>query len=234
MCWAAYFNKWRSGFVKTSGMRWLWSRSALLPLLIGLAVAIVIAALLSPPDKTLGDAVKLVYVHGAIIRVVLATFVLSGLGGLGYLIIKRSSWYDWSVALEQASLILWVIYLVISAITTIQSWGAIAWFEPRWVVSIQVAVLAGLAYLAGRIMRQPRLTALLNLSVPAIMLLLLSQAQLVMHPPNPIGASGDTDIQIAYAIMLGLWALVGLQLTRWLHSRLSPLSEPQDLPAASR
>ena len=203
-------------------MKSLLRRQFIIPSLFVLVVLIVIVAVIAPADKVLGDRVKMVYVHGAIIRVVLAMFVLSGLLGLTYFFVNRFALFDWSKALQEASLILWIFYVVISVITTIQTWGAIAWFKPRWTFTLQMTGLAPIAYLAGALMKSKKIAAALNAIVAATMLFLLSQARLIIHPIDPIGTSGDADIQLSYFVMLILWALVGLQVVRglWMLARV--------------
>jgi len=203
-------------------MKSLLRRQFIIPSLFVLVVLIVIVAVIAPADKVLGDRVKMVYVHGAIIRVVLAMFVLSGLLGLTYFFVNRFALFDWSKALQEASLILWIFYVVISVITTIQTWGAIAWFEPRWTFTLQMTGLAPIAYLAGALMKNRKIAAALNAIVAATMLFLLSQARLIIHPIDPIGTSGDAGIQLSYFVMLILWALVGLQVVRglWMLARV--------------
>ena len=203
-------------------MKSLLRRQFIIPSLFVLVVLIVIVAVIAPADKVLGDRVKMVYVHGAIIRVVLAMFVLSGLLGLTYFFVNRFALFDWSKALQEASLILWIFYVVISVITTIQTWGAIAWFEPRWTFTLQMTGLAPIAYLAGALMKNRKIAAALNAIIAATMLFLLSQARLIIHPIDPIGTSGDAGIQLSYFVMLILWALVGLQVVRglWMLARV--------------
>ncbi len=196
----------------------LFRRQLILPSLISLAVLIVVFALIAPADKVLGDRVRLVYVHAGIIRVVLATFMLAALLSLAYLIFNRSALLDWARALAQASLILWAVYVVISFVTTIQTWGGIAWFEPRWIFTLQISALAPIAYLIGVVMKNTRVSAVLNIALAGLILWLEGQAQLVLHPLDPIGLSGDTAIQFAYFVMLILWALIGLQLVRGLRA----------------
>jgi hypothetical protein len=195
-------------------LKTLWQTKYIVPSLVLLTVAIVIAALVSPLDKTLGERVRLVYVHGAIIRVVLATFVLAGVLGAVFVVTRRAGALAWASALFEGSLVLWVVYLGISVVTTLETWGGIPWFEPRWVFTLQLTGLAPLLYAAGRLLKNPRLTAVLYAIFPMIMLWLLSQARLVLHPIDPIGESGEASIQLAYGVMLALWAAVGVQVVR--------------------
>jgi len=203
-------------------MKSLLRRQFIIPSLVILAVLIAVVAVIAPADKVLGDRVKMVYVHGAIIQVVLTMFVLSGLLGLIYFFVNRFALFDWSKALQEASLILWIFYVVISTITTIQTWGAIAWFEPRWTFTLQMTGLAPIAYLAGALMKNRKIAAALNAIVAATMLFLLSRARLIIHPIDPIGTSGDAGIQLSYFVILILWGLVGLQVVRglWVLARV--------------
>ncbi|HJW83997.1 MAG TPA: hypothetical protein VJ754_06805, partial [Anaerolineae bacterium] len=129
--------------------------AAVAPSLLILAAAIVLVALASPPDQTLGDLVKVVYVHGAVIQVALVTFVSAGLAGLAYLATGRAAFYEWSQALERAGLVLWIPYVVTSLVTMVQAWGGIAWFEPRWVFALQILIAAPLTQAAGALIKNP-------------------------------------------------------------------------------
>ncbi len=179
-----------------------------------LAVLIVITALASPLDKTLGDRVRMVYVHGAIIRVVMAILVIAGGLGAAYWVTRRDSVFDWAQAAFNGGLVLWIIYLGTSVVTTLQSWGGIAWFEPRWMVTLQMSGLLPIVFAVGVIVKNAKLSAALYAIVPIVMMVLLAQARLVLHPLDPIGESGSSAIQLAYVIMLSWWALVGVQVVR--------------------
>lgn len=201
-------------------------RSFVVPSLIALAVVIALVAWLSPADTKLGDLVKVVYVHGAIIQIALITFALSGAAGIGYLAAKRESLYEWSQALARTGLALWIPYVITSIVTMVQAWGGIAWFEPRWVFALQILIAAPLVQVAGAVMKNPRLTALLNAGLAVLIVFLSSNARLIMHPPNPVGESGSDSIRLAYTLMLVLWALAALQLARGL-SRFAPVKKSE-------
>ena len=196
----------------------------IVPTLFGLAVLIIGVVLIAPIDRVLGETTRVVYVHGAIIRVVLGTFLIAGLLGLGFLLNKRTTWYEWSCVRQETSLLLWIPYLISSVIATLQSWGAIAWFEPRWVVTLQISAVAPVAYLVALIVKNRSVTAILNIVVAALIFVLTRNAGLVLHPIDPIGASGDVRIIGSYLILLGLCVLFALQVARglrmWHQARL--------------
>lgn len=158
----------------------------------------------------------MVYVHGAIIRVVLGVFLLSGALGLIYLFAKRAALVEWSQILLETALLLWLPYLVSATIATLQTWGAIAWFEPRWLVTMQISVIAPVAYAVTRMVKKPIVTAALNASVAAAILLLTRSAGLVLHPIDPIASSGNSGIIGSYLLLLGLCALFAMQVARGL------------------
>lgn len=195
-------------------MKTLLRPKLIVPSLIVLAVLIVITAFASPLDKTLGDRVRMVYVHGAIIRVVMAILVIAGGLGAAYWVTRRDSVFDWAKAAFNGGLVLWIIYLGTSVVTTLQSWGGIAWFEPRWMVTLQMSGLLPIVFAVGVIVKNAKLSAALYAIVPIVMMVLLAQARLVLHPLDPIGESGSSAIQLAYVIMLSWWALVGVQVVR--------------------
>jgi hypothetical protein len=188
------------------------------PSLIILAILIGAVTLLAPTDRVLGEATRMVYVHGAIIRVILGAFLLSGLLGLVYLFNRKTAWVEWSRVLLETSLVLWIPYLISSTAATLQTWGAIAWFEPRWLVTLQVSVVAPLAYGVSLVVKKPIVTAVLNVIVALTIFVLTRSAGLVLHPIDPIGTSGNPGIIGSYLALLGLCALFAVQVARGLRA----------------
>ena len=200
-------------------MKALLNRRFVIPSLAILTILIVMVTLLAPTDRVLGEATRMVYVHGAVIRVVLGLFLLSGLLGVIYLFSRRAALVQWSQIVQETSLLLWIPYLVSATIATLQTWGAIAWFEPRWLVTLQISVIAPVAYIVARVVKKPIVTAVLNALVAAAIFLLTRSAGLVMHPIDPIGTSGDSGIIGSYMMLLALCALVAVQVARGLRFR---------------
>lgn len=197
-------------------MQTLLRSKLVIPSLIVLMILIAAVTLLAPTDRVLGEATRMVYVHGAIIRVVLGTFLLSGVVGLIYLFNQRPALVQWSQILLETSLLLWVPYLVSATIATLQTWGAIAWFEPRWLVTLQISVIAPVAYVVALVVKKPIVTAALNAITAAAIFVLTRSAGLVLHPIDPIASSGNSGIIGSYLILLTLCALFAVQVARGL------------------
>ncbi|OGO41673.1 MAG: hypothetical protein A2Z04_04310 [Chloroflexi bacterium RBG_16_57_9] len=196
----------------------LYGQEMVLPSLAVLLGVISLVAWLSPADKVLGDLVKLVYVHGAIIQVALFVFALAGLLGAAYLVTERAKFFEWSQALERTGILLWVLYILTSAVVMTRAWGGISWGEPRWIFGLQILVVAPIVHLGGILIQSRRVSAFLNVAMAGIIVFLLAQAQLILHPLNPVAASPNVEIKMSYNLLLTLWALTALQLARGLRS----------------
>ncbi len=206
----------------------------IVPSLVILVVLIMAVALVAPTDRVLGEATRMVYVHGAIIRVVLGLFLLSGLLGLIYLFNKKPALAEWSQILLETSLLLWIPYLITSTLATLLTWGAIAWFEPRWLVTLQISVVAPVAYVVLRVVKKPIVTAALDALLAAVIFILMRSAGLVLHPIDPIVASGNIGIIGSYFVLLGLCALFALQLARGLRAwHLASATVTHELPRSA-
>jgi hypothetical protein len=76
--------------------------------------------------------VKLVYLHGALVRTAMVLFAISLPVNFVALLGGRVAWLAWGKALTWTAVAIWLIHTLVSTITTYAAWGVlIAWFEPR-------------------------------------------------------------------------------------------------------
>ncbi|MDH7489962.1 MAG: hypothetical protein QHH80_10700, partial [Anaerolineae bacterium] len=95
-------------------------------------IALAALLILSPSEKTLGDVVKLVYLHGALVRTGLLAFTAAGALGLAALLAHSDRVARWGEAVGHTALVVWTAYVLSSMVVTYLAWGvAIAWGEPR-------------------------------------------------------------------------------------------------------
>lgn len=180
-----------------------------------------IVAWLSPRDRVLGDLVKLIYVHGALIRVAILTFAASGLLGVVFLALPRQPLLDWSQASARAAFVLWILYWLSSVLSMQLAWGGIAWSEPRFIVTTPVLIAAPAVQLGTWLVGNQRFTAFANALLAGVIIFSLTRAHLILHPLDPVGQSPSTEIRVAYYIIVTLTALIAWQLTRLLHASAS-------------
>lgn len=192
----------------------------LTPILTLLGLVVLAAALwLIPPEQTLGNVIKVIFLHGALVRVALLVFAVAGVLSVAFLLTQKPTLYAWAMAAQKSAVILWIIYALTSMISTWLSWGEwIAWEEPRVRASVHVlwfsiACLALALWIGNRL-----LAAAINVLVTIATWLLIRGASIIRHPFDPIGSSGSETYQVLYWVMAAALAMLSVLLVRWLHS----------------
>ncbi|MFO7633965.1 MAG: hypothetical protein R6W76_15575 [Caldilinea sp.] len=182
--------------------------------LIGLAAAL----WLIPPEQTLGNVIKVIFLHGALVRVGLLAFTAAGILSGAFLLTRNLSLYTWAMAAQKGAVLLWIVYSLTSMISTRLSWGEwIAWEEPRVRASIHVLWFSIACLLLGIWIGNRYFAAAINLLVTGAAWTLIRGATIIRHPFDPIGASGSETYQMLYWIMAASLAVLAVVLVRWLH-----------------
>jgi hypothetical protein len=209
----------------TLGARWRLTlnrlRNRVLPLIaMGLLLLLLVWLVLAPADTRLGNLVKLVYVHGALVWVGLLTFLAGGGLGLVALVLRRRIWYRGTQAAGTTALIVWVAYAISAMLVTGLTWGqVIAWSEPRVRASGLILVAAVVLAVVVRLVNHPDLAALANLAMGIASWLVIRQAGVIRHPVDPIGGSESVAIQGFYALIVLTVAGLVATLLAWLWTR---------------
>jgi hypothetical protein len=176
-----------------------------------LAIATVTA--FGPTERTLGENLRLVMLHGAWVWTGKILFAAAAVSGLAGLLLPRSIWSNLSLALGRAGLLFWLTYLPMSLVVQMQNWGGIFWDEPRWRVPFTFGVVGLLLQLGLWVINQPRVTNLANLIFGILLWWQLGGITNVLHPDSPIFGSNSTGIQVFFLVLLGLMVLAGAQIT---------------------
>jgi hypothetical protein len=193
-------------------------RNRVLPLLaLGLFGLLVLWIMLAPAEARLGNVIKLVYVHGALVWVGLLTFSVAGGLGLAALALRRPVWTRGTQAAAKAALIVWIAYVFSSMAVTGLTWGQIiAWNEPRVRATALILAAALLLFLVARLVAQPDFTALVNVVMGVAPWIVVRQAGVIRHPVDPIGGSGSAAIQIFYLLIVLTIGGLAATLIAWL------------------
>ena len=176
-----------------------------------LAIATVTA--FGPTERTLGENLRLVMLHGAWVWTGKILFAAAAVSGLAGLLLPRSIWSNLTLALGRAGLLFWLTYLPMSLVVQMQNWGGIFWDEPRWRVPFTFGVVGLLLQLGLWVINQPRVTNLSNLIFGILLWWQLGGITNVLHPDSPIFGSNSTGIQVFFLVLLGLMVLAGAQIT---------------------
>jgi len=193
-----------------------------IPLLAASAVIVgIVLAWFSPAEATLGEAVKLVYVHAAIMWVGLGLLTAGGITALVYLVRPRPRLLAWSNGCTATSVGLLLATGLLGMVTARITWGGVNWTEPRFIMLGQI-LLAGVAAVAiGWLVGESSLSALANLIFAAASWVLIFRTELVMHPASPIFSSDSSAIKIFPLLIAAVLAFAGFQIVRYLINRPS-------------
>jgi hypothetical protein len=201
-------------------------RNRILPLLAaGLCALLVMWIVLAPAEARLGNVVKLVYVHGALVWLGLLLFSLAGALGLVTLVMRRLSgrteearvWVRGTHSAASAALAVWIVYAVSAMAVTELTWGqVIAWNEPRVRATALILGAALVLALLVRLIDQPDFAAAVSLVMGIVPWVVVRQAEVIRHPVDPIGSSGSTAIQVFYSLIVMTIAGLGATLVAWL------------------
>jgi hypothetical protein len=202
------------------------------PLLIFILTILLIGilSLFGPADQTLGDNVRIVYLHGAWVLTAELVLILAGLSGLIGLITRRELFHDWSTALGRAGIFFWITYLPLSLWAMQANWNGLFLAEPRFALALTFAIVGLLLQFGLWMMNTNWITSIANAIYIAVLLFAFSRAQYVMHPPpSPIFKSGNWQI-IGFFIALNLLTWVAAYfLTEVFKSYMSKKSSKSDL-----
>jgi hypothetical protein len=192
------------------------------PLLAGLGVISFVLLWLSPAERTLGQTVKLVYLHGALVRTALILFAISLLVNLVALIGGRSGWLAWGKALIWTAVVLWLIHTLFSTITTYAVWGVfIAWFEPRTRFTFTVAVVGLVIVAVAHLVGDDRFSSLGFVALAGLTLALPPRLGAVQHPLKAISSSPSNAIRVYYTAIWVISLFMAALLAIWLRGRLA-------------
>ena len=177
-------------------------------------LAIALLALVSPPERSLGASVRIVYLHGAWVWTALAAFAAASLTGILGLVTRRESWQRWSLALGRTGLLFWITYLPLSMWAAQANWNGLFLAEPRWRVAFVFAIGGLLLQVGLALVESPAWASGANLVYGGILFWVLRNTQAVMHPPSPIFDSDAARIQVFFFGLVFLCLAAAGQIAR--------------------
>jgi hypothetical protein len=183
-----------------------------------LALCCALAALvlvLMPAEKTIGQVIKIVYLHGALSRAGMIGFWAAGAVGLVFLIRPRPALFRWTRALAISGWGCWTLHFLVSMPATRLTWGPwIAWGEPRVTMTLQVIAVGLVVLIVSWLVDHAHFTAGANLLLGIAVAALVSGTGILRHPLDPIGASPSPRLQFIY-LLLVIPLIVVMLLTAW-------------------
>lgn len=169
-----------------------------------------------PQEKSLGDNVRIVYLHGAWVLSAQINFLAAAVMGLIGLLTRRETAHRWSQSLGRTGIVFWVTYLPLSLWAMQANWNGLFLAEPRFRVAVIFAVAGVLLQIGLAFIDKLPWTSLANLAYAISLNFVLNGAGNVLHPPpSPIFSSGNLKIEVFFIVLILLTLLAAWQLTRW-------------------
>jgi hypothetical protein len=194
----------------------VWARIALL-----LVVAGIWGLVLSPQERSMGVTIRPVYLHvAATVAGMMMLYAAAGLGLLrtAGLLPRLDAWLrrGWI-----AGVVMFALGYGLSLVAAQVAWGGIFWAEPRVRASVGVLAVGMVAWAVA-----PRVTGkmgghLLWPAALAVMMVMLSTAQRVIHPEGPLQEVTPWSIRGTFYGLTAIMLIVGLSVMQ-----LMPAAEP--------
>ncbi len=177
--------------------RLFWPLSALCATLALIVLAVM------PAEKTIGQVIKIVYLHGALSRAGMVGLVAAGVAALIFFVTRRPAAGAWVEGLLISGWAFWTAHFIVSMPATRLTWGPwIAWGEPRVTMTLQVIGAGLVIMVVTRLIGSRWFTAAAALLLAVAVAFIAGQTGVIRHPLDPIGGSPSTTLRLVYLLLL--------------------------------
>ncbi len=210
--------------------------------LAGVAVTVILALLVTPPDADEGNVFRLIYIHVPAAWLAYLSFFVVFVCSVMYLVTKRTRWDRLAAASAEVGVVFIFLTLVVGSIWAKPTWGTWWTWDPR-LTTTAVLFLVYVGYLAVRRLpdspsRRARWSAVIGVvafvDVPIVHLSVTwwrsqHQAPAVLHVAPRMAASMATALVVGvvaftllYAYLIAVRLRVGRLEERLVAEALSP------------
>ncbi len=169
-----------------------------------------------PEEKTLGSAIRMIYLHGAWVWTGVILYILAGIAGLIAVVARKQQVHRWSAAFGRIAVFFFITYLPMALLVMQQNWNGLFFAEPRWSIPFSLTVASVLVQTGIYFINQPVLTSLINMGFGTLLVMNFTKLQSVLHPESPIQQSGSMLIKVMFYLVLVMTTLMGMVLSRWI------------------
>ncbi len=173
-----------------------------------------------PEEKSLGDNIRIVYLHGAWVLTAEVALGLAALVGLSGILTHRTTLQRWSAALGRTGIFFWVTYLPLALWAMQTNWNELFLSEPRFRASVVLAATGILLQIGVTLLARPAYTSVINVLFFVALQISLKRTSYLHHPaPSPIFGSGILSIELFYIGIVFLTLAAAYFMTHWWLSR---------------
>ncbi len=168
----------------------------------GILTAALVLILAAPAERSLGEGIRIVFIHAALIQTGAIGLVVAGLIGLAALITGRPIFGAWMRTVAPVALVFYLAGLVMSVVAAQIHWGGPFFQEPRYLLSANVIALSLIIQVAASWLRGlphgERIAGALSAGLAAYLIYALAVTPMILHPDNPVGASSSPLIKLTF------------------------------------
>lgn len=188
----------------------------IIPLVLLLIGATLI--IMGPSEATIGNGIRIVYLHVAFIWAGMLGLLIDGIMGILVLITNRQNLGNWLLTIGWVSLGVFALGVAASLVAEIVNWGGIVWREPRTAANLKLLAIATIFQIMSSWINNQRWRSLLYGLLALIVVWVTTSTDLQLHPSGAISSSPSAAIQITF---YGL-TLVVLLFSTWLVLMIEP------------
>ncbi len=211
--------------------------------LIALALSLLFALVLSPPEVSMGDSVRLLYLHLPTIAVSYIGYLITFVGSVIYLRNQSVFWDLLAGAAAEIGVLFTAFVLITGAIWGKPTWGTYWEWDPR-LTATTVMFIMYLGYLAIRRMELPqevrsRRAAVVGIIAIANLVIVRYSVQWWrgLHQGQTIGVDTQLDglmlftlfLSVVAFLLLGAWLLIHRFRVAWLERQIEDMRLNQAL-----
>lgn len=204
---------------------------------VGLALSLLFALALSPPEVNMGDSVRLLYIHLPTIAVSYLAYGITFLGSVIYLRNQSPFWDLLAGAAAEIGVLFTAFVLVTGAIWGKPTWGTYWEWDPRLTATTVMFVMY-LGYLAIRRMDLPqevrsRRAAVIGIIAIANLIIVRYSVQWWrgLHQGQTLGVDTQLDglmlfslfLSVVAFLLLGAWLLIHRFRVAWLERQVEDM-----------
>ncbi len=205
--------------------------------IVGLALSLIFALVLSPPEVDMGDSVRLLYLHLPTIAVSYLAYGITFLGSVVYLRNQSAFWDLLAGSAAEIGVLFTGFVLATGAIWGKPTWGTYWEWDPR-LTATTVMFIMYLGYLAIRRMELPqevrsRRAAVVGIIAIANLIIVRYSVQWWrgLHQGQTLGVDTQLDglmlftlfISVVAFLLLGAWLLIHRFRVAWLERQVEEL-----------
>ncbi len=173
-------------------------------ILAGLVIVSTLVVIFAPQERTLGDGIKIVYVHVAVTWTALLAIAAWGLLGLGVALTDHPRLYSWLTTIRPLAFGIYLVSAVLGMLSSKINWGAVGWLEPRMQATLSTLAVAIVVVVLNAWLPARRIQGVLGALMLAYTYWAIFSSPLVLHPENPIMSSDSGAIKLTFFICFAL------------------------------